>query len=148
MIVAFFCKRLFEKDLCVLFLCLVTFERDREDPLKGLSSTLPPTPKPTSHFRPNGIRSNILKGEQLYLAKQNGANDGNCLPLLILAYTGINLSVRPSVKVFVTFSLIRKQSEAIKMNFNPLPNNKILGQSKLKAFAEDKINVAEKFKSV
>ena len=31
---------------------------------------------------------------------------------------------------------------------NSLPNNKILGQSKLKAFADNKINVAEKLKFV
>ena len=30
--------------------------------------------------------------------------------------------------------------------FNSLPNNKILDMSKLKAFADDKINVNEKFK--
>ena len=32
--------------------------------------------------------------------------------------------------------------------FNALPNDKILGQFKLKAFADDKINVAENFKFV
>ena len=31
---------------------------------------------------------------------------------------------------------------------NTLPNNKILGQSKLKAFADDKMNMAEKLKFV
>ena len=32
--------------------------------------------------------------------------------------------------------------------FNTLPHNKILGQSKLKAFADDKINVSGKLKFV
>ena len=32
------------------------------------------------------------------------------------------------------------------MNFNALPNDKILDWSKLKAFADDKINVTEKLK--
>ena len=32
--------------------------------------------------------------------------------------------------------------------FNPLPNNKILDWSKLKVFADDKIKVTEKLKSV
>ena len=32
--------------------------------------------------------------------------------------------------------------------FNSLPNNKILDLSKLKTFADDKINVTEKFKFV
>ena len=32
--------------------------------------------------------------------------------------------------------------------FKPVPKNNILGQTKLKAFADDKINVAEKFKFV
>ena len=34
------------------------------------------------------------------------------------------------------------------MIFNSLPNNKILDQSKLKALADDKINVTEKLKFV
>ena len=34
------------------------------------------------------------------------------------------------------------------MVFNPLPNDKILDWSKLKAFADDKINVTEKMKFV
>ena len=34
------------------------------------------------------------------------------------------------------------------MQFNPLPNDKILHKSKLKAVADNKINVAEKLKTV
>ena len=52
----------------------VNLEREKEDSIKGTSNTLPPT-KP-NHFRPNGIRSNILKGEQMYSSKTNGALSG------------------------------------------------------------------------
>ena len=34
------------------------------------------------------------------------------------------------------------------VRLNPLPNNKILGWSKMKAFADDKINVTEKIRFV
>ncbi|XP_052776678.1 putative uncharacterized protein DDB_G0282133 isoform X5 [Mya arenaria] len=51
------------------------FDKDREDPLKSLSASLPPA-KPSHHYRPNGIRSGN-KGEQLFSsAKQNGAVNG------------------------------------------------------------------------
>lgn len=53
----------------------VNIDKEKEDPLKGLSNTLPPT-KPSNHFRPNGIRSNILKGEQMFSARSNGALPG------------------------------------------------------------------------
>lgn len=53
----------------------VNIDREKEDPLKGYSNTLPPT-KPSNHFRPNGIRSNILKGEQMFSSKTNGALSG------------------------------------------------------------------------
>ncbi|XP_060566392.1 homeobox protein 4-like isoform X2 [Ruditapes philippinarum] len=51
------------------------FDKDREDPLRSLSSALPPA-KPSHHFRPNGIRTNILKPDQLFSNKTNGASSG------------------------------------------------------------------------
>ncbi|XP_045157454.2 putative uncharacterized protein DDB_G0279653 isoform X2 [Mercenaria mercenaria] len=54
---------------------VVPFDKDREDPLRSLSSALPPA-KPSHHFRPNGIRTNIMKPDQLYSSKPNGAVPG------------------------------------------------------------------------
>lgn len=50
----------------------VAFDREKEDTMKSASSTLPPT-KSSNHFRPNGIRSNLLKGDPLLSSKPNGA---------------------------------------------------------------------------
>ena len=48
------------------------FEKDRDDPLRNVSSALPPA-KPSHHFRPNGIKNNIRVGERLPSPKTNGA---------------------------------------------------------------------------
>ena len=51
----------------------------------------------------------------------------------------------PAVKVF---NFDRSKALFFDKRVNPLPNNKILDQSKLKAFADDKINSTEKSKLV
>ncbi|KAL4237074.1 hypothetical protein ACF0H5_005458 [Mactra antiquata] len=52
------------------------FDKDGMDTLKNISSALPPT-KPSHHFRPNGIRSNMMKNDSQYSSpKTNGANSG------------------------------------------------------------------------
>ena len=62
----------------------MTIEREKEDAVKGYSNTLPPT-KPSNHFRPNGIRSNILKGEPMFSAKSNGALSGKIFSMPYLS---------------------------------------------------------------
>lgn len=51
-------------------------DRDREDPLKNLTSTLP-LATPSSYHRPNGIKGNLIKGEQFYSTKSNGTPSGH-----------------------------------------------------------------------
>ncbi|KAK3609921.1 hypothetical protein CHS0354_036689 [Potamilus streckersoni] len=51
-------------------LSIETVSFEKEDSLK--SSTLPP-PKGANHFRPNGIRNNVLKGEPLFSTRSSMA---------------------------------------------------------------------------
>ena len=66
-------------------------------------------------------------------------------------YTGISLSVRPSVCLCVRVSIYVQNINFYQSaggGINPLPNNKILAWSELKAFADNKIDATEKLKFV